>query len=65
MPILKKEGAKILQESANEVIDVLNKKQTKKDAWNKTKNRIKKRAIDIIENEIKAKKPKVEKDIFS
>lgn len=65
VPIIKREGGKILKESANDIIDVLNKKQTKKEAWNTTKNRIKKRAIDIIESEIKTKKPRFEKDIFS
>ena len=65
IPIIKREGGKFLKDSANEVINVINKKQSKKDAWKNTKNRIKKRALDIIESEINPKKPRIDADIFS
>lgn len=65
IPILKREGGKFIKDSANELLGVINKKQSKKDAWKNTKDRIKKRALDIIENEINPKKPRIDGDIFS
>ena len=63
VPILKNEGKKVLNQGAREIFDVLNKKQTKKQAWENTKKNLRKRALEIAEEQILPKK--VRKDIFS
>ena len=63
VPILKSEGKKLLNQGAKEFLNVLDKKQTKKQAWENTKNHIRKRALDMAHDQLINKRPRT--DIFS